>query len=134
MKEINEHSHSAAGPVNGLMTLHIFQKHGLHLFLNRHLSDHTGNLHQPGQLRSSKAAVSDHNGEELADSIRANGIFQNLTVIPVDDNFEQFTVVIGHRRLAAAKLEYRCCRYGCICCCSVRLKEFPLHQGLPTIP
>lgn len=25
-------------------------------------------------------------------------------MIPVDDNFEQFTVVIGHRRLAAAKL------------------------------
>ena len=41
---------------------------------------------------------------ELADSIRANGIFQNLTVVPIDEAFEQFTVVIGHRRLAAAKL------------------------------
>jgi len=41
---------------------------------------------------------------ELADSIKANGIFQNLTVVPVDANWETFTVVIGHRRLAAAKL------------------------------
>lgn len=41
---------------------------------------------------------------ELADSIKANGIFQNLTVVPVDDSYETFTVVIGHRRLAAAKL------------------------------
>lgn len=41
---------------------------------------------------------------ELADSIRANGIFQNLTVVPIDEKFEQFTIVIGHRRLAAAKL------------------------------
>lgn len=41
---------------------------------------------------------------ELADSIKANGIFQNLTVVPADENWETFTVVIGHRRLAAAKL------------------------------
>lgn len=43
---------------------------------------------------------------ELADSIRANGIFQNLTVIPDDptSSYTQFTVVIGHRRFAAAKL------------------------------
>ena len=41
---------------------------------------------------------------ELADSIKANGIFQNLTVVPADANYETFTVVIGHRRLAAAKL------------------------------
>ncbi len=41
---------------------------------------------------------------ELADSIRANGIFQNLTVVPADDEYETFTVIIGHRRLAAAKL------------------------------
>lgn len=41
---------------------------------------------------------------ELADSIKANGIFQNLTVVPVDADWETFTVVIGHRRLAAAKL------------------------------
>lgn len=46
---------------------------------------------------------------ELADSIKANGIFQNLTVVPghrsdtgayLDDGY---TVIIGHRRLAAAK-------------------------------
>ncbi len=41
---------------------------------------------------------------ELADSIRANGIFQNLTVVPADNEYETFTVIIGHRRLAAAKL------------------------------
>lgn len=43
---------------------------------------------------------------ELADSIKANGIFQNLTVIPDDptSSYTQFTVIIGHRRLAAAKL------------------------------
>ena len=38
---------------------------------------------------------------ELADSIKANGIFQNLTVVP---NGEDYTVIIGHRRLSAAKL------------------------------
>jgi len=38
---------------------------------------------------------------ELADSIKSNGIFQNLTVVP--DN-KGYTVIIGHRRLAAAKL------------------------------
>ena len=37
---------------------------------------------------------------ELAESIRQNGIFQNLTVVP---NHEGYTVIIGHRRLAAAK-------------------------------
>lgn len=48
---------------------------------------------------------------ELADSIKANGILQNLTVAPQYGNDEAqsgndaaFTVVIGHRRLAAAKL------------------------------
>lgn len=40
---------------------------------------------------------------ELAESIRANGIFQPLTVLP-GDTIEGYTVVIGHRRLAAAKL------------------------------
>lgn len=38
---------------------------------------------------------------ELADSIKASGILQNLTVVP--DN-TGYTVIIGHRRLAAAKL------------------------------
>lgn len=51
--------------------------------------------------------------DELAESIRTNGIRQNLTVvaaervegvtIPKDDN-PYYVVVIGHRRLAAAKL------------------------------
>lgn len=48
---------------------------------------------------------------ELAESIKAQGILQNLTVIP-DHNwynsdtkeFDRYTVIIGHRRLAAAKL------------------------------
>lgn len=39
---------------------------------------------------------------ELADSIRANGVLQNLTVVPLADG--GYTVVIGHRRLAASKL------------------------------
>lgn len=39
---------------------------------------------------------------ELAESIKANGIFQNLTVIPADKQ-DTYTVIIGHRRLAAAK-------------------------------
>lgn len=44
--------------------------------------------------------------DELAESIKANGILQNLTVVPNNDNWDDksdFTVVIGHRRLAAAK-------------------------------
>ena len=46
---------------------------------------------------------------ELADSIKANGILQNLTVVPhpIPNTTPQqftYTVVIGHRRLAAAKL------------------------------
>ena len=39
---------------------------------------------------------------ELVESIRNNGIFQNLTVIKNKDD-DDFTVIIGHRRLAAAK-------------------------------
>ncbi len=41
---------------------------------------------------------------ELADSIRENGVFQNLTVVPAEDGY---TVIIGHRRCAAAKLAGR---------------------------
>lgn len=49
---------------------------------------------------------------ELADSIRVNGVFQNLTVVPRTVTGEitgetwqgGYTVIIGHRRLAAAKL------------------------------
>lgn len=40
---------------------------------------------------------------ELAESIKANGILQNLTVVPINDDWTEFTVIIGHRRLAAAK-------------------------------
>ena len=41
--------------------------------------------------------------DELAASIKANGILQNLTVVPMNDDWTEFTVIIGHRRLAAAK-------------------------------
>lgn len=39
---------------------------------------------------------------ELADSIKQNGILQNLTVVPQEDG--RYRALIGHRRLAAAKL------------------------------
>ncbi len=38
---------------------------------------------------------------ELTDSIKANGVLQNLTVVPRDGG--GYTAIIGHRRLAAAK-------------------------------
>lgn len=38
---------------------------------------------------------------ELTESIKARGILQNLTVVPAENGL--YTVVIGHRRLAAAK-------------------------------
>lgn len=48
---------------------------------------------------------------ELADSIKAKGIMQNLTVVPFKSRTNpkfngagRYTVVIGHRRLAAAKM------------------------------
>lgn len=41
---------------------------------------------------------------ELAESIKANGILQNLTVVPSPRISDQYIVIIGHRRLAAAKL------------------------------
>lgn len=42
---------------------------------------------------------------ELAESIKVNGILQNLTVVTddPDSSITTFTVIIGHRRLAAAK-------------------------------
>jgi ParB family chromosome partitioning protein len=40
---------------------------------------------------------------ELADSIKANGVMQNLTVVESPEN-DGYTVIIGHRRLAASKL------------------------------
>lgn len=39
---------------------------------------------------------------ELTESIKTNGIYQNLTVIPRDA--DTYTAIIGHRRLSAAKL------------------------------
>lgn len=46
---------------------------------------------------------------ELADSIKANGIYQNLTVVPGhylgnEWHEDNYTIIIGHRRLAASKL------------------------------
>lgn len=38
---------------------------------------------------------------ELADSIMANGVFQNLTVVPDETGY---TIIIGHRRHAASQL------------------------------
>lgn len=38
---------------------------------------------------------------ELAESIKKNGVFQNLTVVPNGD--DTYTIIIGHRRHAAAK-------------------------------
>lgn len=47
------------------------------------------------------------NLEELTASIKENGIYQNLTVIPINeeapDEEPKYMVVIGHRRLEAAK-------------------------------
>ena len=40
---------------------------------------------------------------ELAESLKANGVLQNLTVVPSEIS-GQYIVIIGHRRLAAAKL------------------------------
>lgn len=42
---------------------------------------------------------------ELAESIKKNGILQNLTVVPCTGYwYGDYTVIIGHRRLAAAKM------------------------------
>lgn len=41
---------------------------------------------------------------ELAESVKAHGILQNLTVVGSPDDKDKFRVIIGHRRLAAAKL------------------------------
>ena len=39
---------------------------------------------------------------ELTESIRKNGVLQNLTVMPKEGSEDKYTVLIGHRRLAAA--------------------------------
>lgn len=40
---------------------------------------------------------------ELTQSIRENGVLQNLTVVPLDQEWEKYRIIIGHRRFAAAK-------------------------------
>ncbi len=50
--------------------------------------------------------------KELAESIKAKGVMQNLTVVPKKDDYGKYTIIIGHRRHAAAKkagLEYLPC-------------------------
>lgn len=41
--------------------------------------------------------------EELKASIREHGIMQNLTVVPMNDDLEDFYILIGHRRFAASE-------------------------------
>lgn len=41
---------------------------------------------------------------ELVESIKKNGVMQNLTVIPIGGKSGEYTAIIGHRRHAAAKL------------------------------
>ena len=41
---------------------------------------------------------------ELVESIKKNGVMQNLTVIPIDGKPGEYMTIIGHRRCAAAKL------------------------------
>ena len=54
--------------------------------------------HHPDNPRKSIGDIS-----ELADSVRKNGIMQNLTVVPADDELGMFYVLIGNRRFEAAK-------------------------------
>lgn len=42
--------------------------------------------------------------EELAASIKARGVLQNLTVVPSPGDPEKYRVIIGHRRLAASAI------------------------------
>lgn len=41
---------------------------------------------------------------ELAESLKKNGVMQNLTIIPIVDKPGEYTAIIGHRRHAAAKI------------------------------
>jgi len=41
---------------------------------------------------------------ELAESIKANGVMQNLTVVPSEYEKDRYLVVIGNRRMEAAKM------------------------------
>lgn len=54
---------------------------------------------------------------ELADSIKKNGIMQNLTVVESGNN--EYTVIIGHRRCAAAK----CAGIETVPCAIVEMSE-----------
>jgi ParB family chromosome partitioning protein len=40
---------------------------------------------------------------ELTESVKKNGVLQNLTVMPKEGSDGKYTVLLGHRRLAAAK-------------------------------
>ena len=53
-------------------------------------------LHHPENPRKDLGDLT-----ELADSIKANGVLQNLTVVKVDE--DTYNVVIGNRRMEAAK-------------------------------
>lgn len=55
-------------------------------------------MHHPDNPRKSIGDI-----EELTDSIRKNGIMQNLTVVPAEDELGKFWVLIGNRRFEAAK-------------------------------
>lgn len=52
----------------------------------------------PQNVRKTYAGI-----EELANSIKAKGILQNLTVVKAPDDPESYWVVIGNRRLTAAR-------------------------------
>lgn len=52
----------------------------------------------PKNVRKTYAGI-----DELADSIRAQGVLQNLTVVPEPGNTGNYWVVIGNRRLTAAR-------------------------------
>lgn len=52
----------------------------------------------PGNPRKSLGDLT-----ELTESIKANGVMQNLTVVALDDELKKFRIIIGHRRFAAAK-------------------------------
>jgi len=56
------------------------------------------NLLTSGRLNAYLADI-----DELAESIKARGVMQNLTVVPNPDKKDHYLVVIGNRRLTAAR-------------------------------
>ena len=55
--------------------------------------------------KNPRTAMAQEGLEELAASIRVNGILQNLTVVPAPELGDgEYTIIIGHRRHAAAKM------------------------------